>query len=402
MNKSNFPIFLNNQDNPIVYLDSAATSQKPKILSKSLNYFYENLNSNIGRSSYKLSALAQECYEKSRSNIASFFNADPENITFTLGATHSINVCSNILYEKLKTNSKIVLSILEHHANILPWQKIAKEKNIELFYIENIEHLNHPDLLNEDFWANVSLVCLPHVTNTTGQIVPIEKWIKICKEKKIYTVIDGSQAVCSLKINLNELAPDFYVFSAHKLYGPMGLGIIFINPQIIKNSQPLILGGGIIEDVEKNSYFLIDDIRKFEAGTPNIANVYSFSEVLTWLKKQNWEKELLKTKKIFFYMEKKLLDLNFIVPFISYDDIYKTHIFSFNIKNIHAHDVGTFLDEKNICVRVGKHCAHPLHDYLGISSSIRASLGIYNDKADIDIFVEEIKNCYNFFNSEKR
>lgn len=398
MNKNNFPIFSNNKDKPIIYLDSASTSQKPKILSKSLSYFYGNLNSNIGRSSYKLSALAQESYENARANIADFFNSDPEKITFTLGATHSINVCSHILYDKLKTNSKIVLSILEHHANILPWQKIAKEKNIELFYVENMEHLNNPDLFDEDFWSNVSLVCLPHVTNTTGQIIPIEKWIKICNEKNIYTVIDGSQAACSLKINLNALAPDFYVFSAHKLYGPMGLGVIFINSQIIKDAQPLILGGGIIEDVEKNAYFLIDDIRKFEAGTPNIANVYAFSEVLTWLKKQRWEKELLKTKKLFVYMEKKLLSLDYIVPFLEYDDIYKTHIFSFNIKNIHAHDVGTFLDEKNICVRVGKHCAHPLHSYLGISSSIRASLGVYNDKNDIDIFVEEIKNCYNFFN----
>jgi cysteine desulfurase / selenocysteine lyase len=396
MNKYLFPIFSNHKT-PLIYLDNGATTQKPKIMSEAMAYFYENFNSNIGRSAYKLAYHADQAYEKSRANIASFFNSDKESITFSLGATHSLNMVAHILAQKIPNGSKIVLSILDHHANILPWQVLAKEKNLELIYIEDFEVLANPQNLSSSFFEGVSVIALPHVTNTTGQILPVEKWIQLAREKGIYSVIDGSQAVCSFVINLSELNPDFYVFSAHKLYGPMGLGILYINKKLIKLSSPLLVGGGIIEDVTKENFTLIDNIRKFEAGTPNIANVYAFSEVLTWLQKMDWEKDLSKIKILNNKLKNRLLQLDYIEAMITDSSLPTSHIFSFNIKNVHAHDVGTYLDEKGICVRVGKHCAYPLHQYLNVNSSIRVSWGIYNDEADLTAFIHGIKSCYEFF-----
>ena len=177
----------------------------------------------------------------------------------------------------------------------------------------------------------------------------------------------------------------------------MGLGVLMIKKSLIKNLQPLLLGGGIIEDVTKNKFVLVEDIRKFEAGTPNIANVYAFSEVLTWLNNNDWETELKKIQYLNDKLKKTLSNFNFIIPIISNSDLDFTHIYSFNIKNVHAHDVGTYLDQKGICVRVGKHCAYPLHEYLDLNSSIRVSWGIYNDEDDLLHIVNEIENCSVFF-----
>lgn len=396
MNKEFFPIFANHK-NPLIYLDNAATTQKPKIMSEAMAYFYENLNSNIGRSAYKLAYQADQAYEKSRANIANFFNTNKENITFSLGATHSLNMIAHILSKKIPEGSKIVLSIFDHHANILPWQVLAEEKNLQLVYIDDFKQLANPEDIPESFFENVSVVALPHVTNTTGHILPVENWIKLTRKKGIFSVIDGSQAVCSFPLNLSELKADFYVFSAHKLYGPMGLGILYISKDLIKSSSPLIVGGGIIEDVNKTEFTLIENIRKFEAGTPNIANVYAFSEVLTWLQHMNWQDDLSRIKILNNKIKEQLLQLDYIEPLIIEDFLPTTHIFSFNIKNVHAHDVGTYLDEKGICVRVGKHCAYPLHEHLNINSSIRASWGVYNDEVDLSAFLQGIVNCYNFF-----
>lgn len=396
MNKDFFPIF-SKQKSPLIYLDNGATTQKPKIMSEAMTYFYENFNSNIGRSAYKLAYQSDQAYEKSRANIARFFNADKKSITFSLGATHSLNMVVHILSKKIPEKSKIILSILDHHANILPWQVLAKEKNLELIYIDDFEQLANPEKIDSSFFTNVSVIALPHVTNTTGQIIPVDKWIALAKQKNIFTVIDGSQAVCSFNLNLTELNPDFYVFSAHKLYGPMGLGILYINKKLIKSSLPLLVGGGIIEDVTKENFSLIDNIRKFEAGTPNIANVYAFSEVLTWLQRINWEKDLIRIKNLNIKLKEKLLQLDYVEPIFTDSYLQTSHIFSFNIKNVHAHDVGTYLDEKGICVRVGKHCAYPLHEYLNINSSIRVSWGIYNDEIDLNAFVRGIISCYDFF-----
>ena len=177
----------------------------------------------------------------------------------------------------------------------------------------------------------------------------------------------------------------------------MGLGILYISKDLIKSSSPLIVGGGIIEDVNKKEFTLIDNIRKFEAGTPNIANVYAFSEVLTWLQHMNWQDDLSRIKILNNKLKEQLLQLDYIEPIIIENLLPTTHIFSFNIKNVHAHDVGTYLDEKGICVRVGKHCAYPLHEHLNINSSIRASWGVYNDEVDLSAFLQGIVNCYNFF-----
>lgn len=396
MNKNLFPIFLNTEK-PFIYLDSAATTQKPKVMSEAITYFYENLNSNIGRSAYKMAYEAEMAYENSRTNIAQFFKANQESITFNLGATHSLNIVAHILSKKIPNGSKIILSILDHHANILPWQVLAQEKNLELIYIENFDDLAHPEKIDESFFNNVSVIALPHVTNTTGQIIPVEKWIKIAKEKNIYTVIDGAQAVCSFRINLTDLNPDFYVFSAHKIYGPMGLGILYINKTLIKDSSPPIVGGGIIEDVTKNNFTLIDNIRKFESGTPNIASIYAFSKVLTWLENNKWEEELNRIKELDIKLKNELFSLDYIIPFIQDKTLPSTHIYSFNIKNVHAHDVGTYLDQKGVCVRVGKHCTYPLHEYLNTNSSIRVSWGIYNDEDDLSALLIAISKCYDFF-----
>jgi cysteine desulfurase/selenocysteine lyase len=389
--KNDFPIFKEYPE--LVFLDNASSSQKPQILIDSLSEYYTKYNSNIGRGIYKLAEKSQTCYDNAKNIIANFLNTNSEKICFTSSATDGLNIASYLISQKIQPYSKIILSIYEHHANILIWQRLAKEKNLEIIFLKDDYLLKNPNNISKEFWNGVSLIALTHSSNVTGITLPIKEWISLAKEKNIITVIDGAQGITTERVDLNNLNPDFYVFSAHKLYGPMGLGILYISNTFIKE-EPFKLGGGIIDDVTEKSYVLLEDNLKFEAGTPNVANIYAFSKVLNYLENHSFDKIIKYTHELNNILIEKLYSIEYVKLLPSNKN---SNIVSFNIDNIHPHDVGSFLSNKNIAVRVGKHCAYPLHYHLNIPASIRVSFALYNNKDDIDKLINVIKNCYNFF-----
>lgn len=395
MIKDDFPIFENSS---LVFLDNGATTHKPNIVIDAISYYYKNLNSNIGRGVYKLAEKSTDAYEHTREKISKFINAPVKNIIYTVGTTMSLNIVANNIKQHIKPNGKIVLSILEHHANILPWQRLAKELNLEIIYISDNETLANPLLLPDDFWKDVKVVSLTHTSNVTGQILPIKEWCYLAKKHKAISVIDGAQGISSEIVNITEIDCDFYAFSAHKLYAPMGVGVLYMSDKFI-NSDPLLLGGGIIEDVTENNYFLLEDNHRFEAGTPNVADIYALSTTLDYLQSQNWATLILNMKKLELSLYEKLKSDSRIqiLNEESREFFNHSHIISFNLKGIHAHDVGTFLSEEDIAVRVGKHCTHPLHHFLKASASVRVSFGIYNTEEDITKLIDSINRCFKFF-----
>ncbi len=390
--KEQFPILKNHQG--LVFLDNASTTQKPNILVEALSDYYYNYNSNVGRGIYKLAEISENKYQESKINIKNFFNASKYELLVTSGSTESLNIAAHIS-TNFNKKKYIVIPFFEHHANILIWQSLAKKLNLEIYWIKDLDNFENPSEHLRHIKENISVIALTHVSNVTGEIIPIQPWINFAKEVNAISVIDGSQSVTSLLINLNEIDCDFFAFSAHKLYGPMGLGFLFMNPKFLK-SDPLKLGGGIIEDVTLDGYELTDGVNRFEAGTPNVANTYAFSKVLDWLANNQWDNLLKKSKEITRKLYIELEQIN-IKPIVLSSSFSKTHICSFNIPNIHPHDVGTFLSNKNIAVRVGKHCAYPLHQHLNLNSSVRASIGIYNDENDIDYFINTLKDVQNYF-----
>lgn len=408
--KEMFPIFNNYPD--LIYMDSAATCQKPQHMIDSLSEFYTTYNSNIGRGAYKLADLASEKYHESKFTIANFFNTTSLNIAFTYGATDSLNQAANLIEQdikKLPTIKKdgyIIISCAEHHSNILPWMRLAEKNNLKT-YLTTIDELLDPSLIDIKIKEkSIAYIC-SHVSNVTGEILPIDKWISESKKYNSYSVIDGSQAVGSFRVELSKLNCDFYAFSAHKMYGPMGIGILYISNELLKkNNQPTRLGGGIVDDIStvedslhnKNltTYSLIDNIEKFEAGTPNVANAYAFAQTINWMLSIQWFNCIMFMSSIGKHMNKRLKEHNVKVLEFS-TDLNKTHISSFIVPGIHSHDVGTFLAQNNIAVRSGKHCAYPLYDVLDINSSTRASVGLYNTYENVEALIVNIDIAKKFF-----
>lgn len=392
--KKHFPIFQNYPD--LVYLDNAASSHKPQVLIDALSFFYSNHNSNIGRGVYKLAELAQTDYDESKEIISRFFSCKAQNVVYTSGATESLNLASHISAQFIKNKKYIVLPITEHHANVLIWQKLAEKLNLQLYWVEQPELIENPLLLPPEVISNCGIFAFAHVSNVTGEVFPAKKWCNLAKQIGAITVIDGSQAVTSLEVDLQDLDCDLYAFSAHKLYGPMGLGVLIISEKLL-NATPLKLGGGIIEDVSKTGFQLLEETSRFEAGTPNVANSYAFAQTLKWLESNDWSFHLKRMHELTIYLWNSLKEIPEIKLIEFNRNLPKTHICSFSIENIHAHDIGTFLAKFDIAVRVGKQCTYPLHEHLKINSSVRASIGLYNSEQDIDKLVIAVKECIKYF-----
>lgn len=393
--KKDFPIFSHQK---LVYLDNGATTQKPKTMIDAIQNYYSTMNSNIGRGVYELAELSSNAFERTRKTISHFIHTKAKNITFSSGCTASLNQAAYIIEQLVKPKQKIVLSILEHHANILPWQRLAKKHDLELVFIKDFKLLAYPELIEDSFFDNVAVLALTHVSNVTGQILPIKKWCEIAQKHNIISVIDGAQGIVTELVDVQDINCDFYAFSAHKLYGPMGVGVLYMKDRFLQKN-PLILGGGIIEDVLETEYFLLEGNTRFEAGTPNVADVVAFQSSIDYLVSHHWEQLLKSMKQLGRYLYEQLSS----IPEVKVlNNSYRLfiphgHIVSFALPHVHAHDVGTFLANCNIAVRVGKHCTHPLHEALLINSTVRVSLGIYNTEEDIDFFIEKIKACIEYF-----
>ena len=384
--KSRFPVFKKNPN--LVFLDTAASALKVDEMIEATNNCYTNEYANIHRGNYELSAKLTKKYENARKKVADYLNVPDKNIIFVKSATEGINLVSNCMSkEYLKDGDEIILSYLEHHANLIPWHLIEKKiKIIPIGLNENCE-LNYDDL-NDKINSKTKLITITHMSNVTGSITNFDRIKEIAKKGNIPLLLDGCQFAPHKKIDLKDLDPDFYVFSAHKMYGPSGLGVLYMKDKWIDDFTPYQGGGQMIHDVDIDKSTYANGYEKFEAGTPPIAPVIGFSSSLNFMNEVDpnviYEYEM----KLHDYAYEKLSKFNNLKIYGSYKN--KGAIISFNIEGVHSSDLGMMLDKKNIAIRTGHHCCQPLMKHFNITGTSRISFGVYNTKDDIDYLVDSI------------
>ncbi len=396
--KLDFPILRKKiNGNKIVYLDNASTSQKPKIVIKSQSKLYKNKYSSVNRSIHTLSNYNSNNIEKIRIKIAKFIKAEsPEEIIFTQNTTDGINLIANIWSKKnIYKKNNIVISITEHHANFIPWYTISKEIGCELRIIDinkdgNINIQKLKSLIDK----NTKILSITHISNVLGIINPIEKIIKITKKFNIITIIDGSQAISHINVNVKKIDCDFYIFSGHKMYAPTGVGIIYCKKNIVKNLDPLKLGGGIIANINIKNNNNIKNIKfinspwKFESGTYNLESIIGLGKAIDYINIIGLKNIIQHEKKITNYTLNKLKNINGIKI---YGSLSKISIISFNIKKYHCYDIGMLLDQYGVLIRTGNQCSIPLMKFYNISGVCRISIAMYNSKKDINTFIYTLK-----------
>ena len=395
--KNDFPI-LNNKK--ITYLDSGATTQKPIQVINAVKDFYENFNANPHRGAYGLSQEATEVYENTRNKIAKFINAKySEEIIFSKNATESLNLIAySYGMNNLKENDKVVLSIMEHHSNLVPWQSVVKNTGAKLEYMyinENFE-ISDEEIKNK-ITDNTKIVGITHVSNALGTVNNIEKIIKYAHEKGAVVVVDASQSIPHMKIDVQKLDADFLVFSAHKMLAPLGLGILYGKKEILNSMTPFLMGGDMIEYVYEQETTFAPLPNKFEAGTQNVEAVVGLGAAIDYIESIGYDKIQEIERDLVSYARKRLSELDFITLYLTPNEDNHSSVISFNINGVHPHDVASILDVNGVCVRSGNHCAQPLMRFLGIDSTCRASFYIYNTKEDVDKLVGALNKAYNMF-----
>lgn len=380
--------------NNTTYLDSAATSQKPKQIVNKLNEYYSKYNANAHRGFYDLSLESSKILEDSRNNIANFINA--ESVIFTKNATEASNLIAySYGLNNLLEGDEIVLSIMEHHANIVPWQYVSKKTKATLKYL----YLDNYEITKEEIIKKITsktkVVCIAHVSNTTGTINDIKYIIDYAHKMGAVVIVDAAQSITHYQIDVKKLDVDFLYFSAHKMFGPLGVGVLYVKEEILKNMQPFLMGGDMIEYVYEEDTTYASYPSKFEAGTLDIAGIYALSEAVNYIKKLGYPTLYEHSKNLMDYALDKLNKLSFIDLYIPKSN--HSFIILFNVKNVHSHDVSSILSNNNICIRVGDHCAQPLHRYLNLPSTCRISFQIYNTYEDIDKLIDSLFEVYNIF-----
>ncbi len=395
--KNDFPL-LQNRD--IAYLDSGATSQKPQVVIDAIENFYKNFNANPHRGAYTLSQEATEIYEDTRTKIAKFINAKHrEEIIFSKNATESLNLIAySYGLEKIQKDDEIVISIMEHHSNLVPWQKVAKTKGAKLnyMYINDNFELSDEEIENK-ITDKTKIVGITHVSNVLGTINNVEKIIKYAHKKGAIVVLDASQSIPHMKIDVQALDADFVVFSGHKMLAPLGIGILYGKREILNNISPFLMGGDMIEYVYEQDTTFASLPNKFEAGTQNVEGVVGLGSAIDYIEKIGYDAIQEKEHEILKYAREELRKLDFLDLYLTNTDEHHSSVISFNIKGVHPHDVASILDSEKVCVRSGNHCAQPLMRYLGIDSTCRASFAFYNTKEDVDKLVNALEKAYNMF-----
>ena len=395
--KNDFPL-LQNRD--IAYLDSGATSQKPQEVIDAIENFYKNYNANPHRGAYTLSQEATEIYEETRTKIAKFINAKHrEEIIFSKNATESLNLIAySYGLEKIQKDDEIVISIMEHHSNLVPWQKVAKTKSAKLNYMYINDNF---ELSDEEIESKITdktkIVGITHVSNVLGTINNVEKIIKYAHKKGAIVVLDASQSIPHMKIDVQALDADFVVFSGHKMLAPLGIGILYGKREILNNISPFLMGGDMIEYVYEQDTTFASLPNKFEAGTQNVEGVVGLGAAIDYIEKIGYDAIQEKEHEILKYAREELRKLDFLDLYLTNTDEHHSSVISFNINGVHPHDVASILDSEKVCVRSGNHCAQPLMRYLGIDSTCRASFAFYNTKEDVDKLVNALEKAYNMF-----
>lgn len=399
--RNDFPIFkkkINGKE--LVYLDNASTTQKPYSVINSITDFYSNYNSNIHRAVYQLAEEATTLYEQSREKIANFINVRPEEIVFTRNTTESINLIAHSWARtNLKKDDGVAITELEHHSNIVPWQILSQEIGTRLEYVGIDENgfLDLEYLIELISSKKVRLVSLSHMSNVLGTIVPIERIIKIAHENDIPVLVDGAQSVPHMPVDVKNMDCDFLVFSAHKMLGPTGVGVLYAKKEFLEKMRPFMGGGDMIKEVFKFHTNYNEVPYKFEAGTPNIADVVGFGAAIDYLEKIGMENIRKHEIDLTEYALESILSINHLTVYGPRDPNYRGGVISFNIADIHPHDLATIMNDHGIAIRSGHHCAQVLMQRLDVPATSRASFYIYNTKEEIDKFVNAIKEAGRIF-----
>ncbi len=395
--RKDFPIL---KDKEIAYLDSGATSQKPKYVLDKIQEYYNKSNANPHRGAYSLSIESTEIYENTRKRIAKFINAkSPEQIIFSKNASESLNLIAySYGLENVKKDEEIVISIMEHHSNLVPWQYVAKKTGGKLKYMYiNEDYELSKEEIESKITDKTKIVGITHVSNVLGTINNIKEIIKYAHKKGAVVVVDASQSIPHMKIDVQELDADFLVFSGHKMFAPLGIGILYGKKEILNKMSPFIMGGDMIEYVYEQETTFAPLPNKFEAGTQNVGGVVGLGAAMDYIEKIGYDNIEKMEKELVSYARQELAKLDFLDIYMTPNEKNHSAVISFNIKGVHPHDVASILDSEGVCVRSGNHCAQPLLRYMGIDSTCRASFSVYNNKKDIDKLVEGLKKVYNMF-----
>ena len=395
--KKDFPLLENRK---ITYLDSGATTQKPKQVIDSVKEFYEKYNANPHRGAYSLSIEATEKYEETRTKIAKFINTKHrEEIIFTKNASESLNLIAySYGMDNLKKDDEVVISIMEHHSNLVPWQKVTKATGSKLnyMYINDEFELSDEEIENK-ITDKTKIVGITHVSNVLGTINNIQKIIKYAHKKGAVVVVDASQSIPHMKIDVQELDADFLVFSGHKMLAPLGIGVLYGKREILNKMSPFLMGGDMIEYVYEQETTYAPLPNKFEAGTQNVEGVIGLGAAIDYIEKIGYNEIQKIENEVVEYAREKLSKLDFITLYLTPNKENHSGVISFNINRVHPHDVASILDSEGVCIRSGNHCAQPLMRYLGIDSTCRASFYFYNTKEDVDILINALNKAYNMF-----
>ena len=398
--KKEFPIFDDKiQNNDLVYLDSANSAQKPKMVVDRIYDFYTKEFSNVGRSVHYLAVAATNLYENTRSSVQKYINAKDRNeIVFTKGATEAINLVANTFGQKyLKEGDEVLITELEHHSNYVPWHFLRKSKKINIEFAEvNDDGEVTLESIEKKITNKTKIIGITHLSNVTGAILPVKEIVSLAHSKGIPVMVDGCQGAPHLKLDMQDLDCDFYAISGHKMYGPTGIGILYAKKKWLEELPPYQGGGGMIGEVKKKGISYGDLPNKYEAGTMATAQVIAFNESIKFLEKIGIEK-IEKHEKDLLNYAIEVLKKNNSINIIG-NPKKKGGVVSFTVEGIHPHDLATILDEDGVAIRAGHHCCQILHDKLGLSATARASFGVYNSRDDIDQLNESLNKCKKIFN----
>ena len=402
--RDDFPILKRSvYDQPLIYLDNAATTQKPQQVIEAITNYYQDYNANVYRGIHTLSGESTEVFDSVRQQVADFIGAkEKEEIIFTSGTTASINDCARSLSFIIEEGDEILLTAMEHHSNIIPWQQLAKEKGAHLRYAE-LSSDGEMDLedFKEKLTSNTKIVAFTHVSNTLGTINPVKKMTQLAHEVGAIVVVDGAQAVSHFQIDVEELDVDFYAFSAHKMYGPTGIGVLYGKRKWLEAFNPANFGGEMIEYVGENESTWAAIPHKFEAGTPNISGVIGLGAAIRYIENIGLKNIEAYEQKLTNYLLAQLEEIEWVQVYGPLASQSRSGVVMFNLEDVHSHDLATALDLDGIAIRAGHHCAQILMRRLGIVASARASLCFYNSKEEIDQFIQSLTRAKEFFADEE-
>ena len=391
--RKDFPILSKtNRGKPLAYLDNAASSQKPNCVINCLAKYYTEKNSNVHRGVYALAEEAEIEYQQARQTIADWLNVSTEEIIFVRGATEALNLTAHSFSRsRLKPGDSIILTQMEHHANIVPWQMIAKEKNLNIKVVPiiedgslDLEYLS--TLIREE---ETKLLSLCHISNSLGTINPVEQIIKEAHARNITVVVDGAQSIPHTRLDLKKMDCDFFAFSGHKVFGPMGIGVLYGKKELLQSMPPYQGGGDMIDQVSFQGTTFAPSPQRFEAGTPNVAGAVGLASAIDYLSNYDMTELARHEESLLQFSQSELQKINGLK--IHGNAAEKVAVISFSIEGVHPHDLATLLDSEGIAIRTGHHCCQPLMESLGVSSTARASFAFYNTMEEAERLVEAVQ-----------